>query len=35
MYCDQGSVEAGNERPISISWTPPSGHEVTTSAIHT
>jgi len=26
--CEQGTVEAGNERPINISWTPPAGHEV-------
>ena len=25
---EQGMVEAGNERPVSISWTPPAGHEV-------
>jgi len=24
----QGVVDAGSERPISISWTPPAGHEV-------
>ena len=29
--CVQGTVEAGNERPISISWTPPAGHEVRTT----
>jgi len=28
--CMKGIVEAGSERPINISWTPPAGHEVTT-----
>jgi len=26
----QGTVEAGNERPVNISWTPSAGHEVST-----
>ena len=26
----QGTVEAGNERPVNITWTPPAGHEVGT-----